>query len=78
MSEGNGTLELAPYIGCPECRGRGLIRARIDDETRLASKDPSQVTVWREHDRCHGAGILILRKPAREGNTPYYGAPKLS
>ena len=78
MSEGNGTLELREYIECPECYGRGLVRARIDDETRLSSKDPAKRTVWKEHDRCNGAGILILRQPQRQGASPYYGAPKLS
>jgi hypothetical protein len=78
MSEGNGTAVLPPYIECPDCYGRGLVRVRVDNEDRLSAKDPSQITVWREHGRCNGGGILILREAQRRGRSPYYGAPKLS
>jgi hypothetical protein len=70
-------VAMLPYIECPGCAGRGLVRARVDEETRLASKDPSKRTIWMEHERCNGAGILILRETLR-GGAPYYGAPKLS
>jgi hypothetical protein len=76
MSEGNGTVQLAPYVQCEGCRGTGLVRARVDAESRLGGKDQPQVTAFREHGRCNGAGIRILRQPQR--GEPYYGAPKLS
>lgn len=79
MTEGNGTLEMPPYIECEGCKGRGIVKARVDAEYRVPGrKDPAQVTVFREHDRCNGAGILILRIPVTKKASPYYGAPKLS
>lgn len=69
-------LERPPYIQCTGCYGRGFIRVRIEAESRLLSKDPSQTHILREHDACNGAGIMILRTP-RNGAEPYYGSPKL-
>lgn len=75
MSEGNGTLELAPYIECPDCHGRGLVRMRVEEESRIPGKDPATGLVVRPHARCDGAGILILRHPVN--GEPFYGRPKL-
>ncbi len=79
MSQGNGTAAeiLKPYIECPDCAGRGYVKVRVDAETRLLLKDPEQKTIIRDHERCSGAGILILRRSVR-GGEPYYGRPKLS
>lgn len=79
MSEGNGTRELPPYIECEGCVGRGLVKIRVDAETRLVYgvKDPAQKLVRVPHERCDGAGIMILRSTGR-GGRPYYGRPKLS
>jgi hypothetical protein len=70
-------VDMAPYIECPDCAGRGYVKAHVEEATRLRTTEPNQKTVIRDHDRCNGAGILILREPSRKGNPPYYGAPRL-
>jgi len=76
MSSGNGTLEKPPYIECEGCGGRGFVKARVDVESRIPGNNTSKSLVIRDHDRCNGAGIMILREHSR-GDAPYYGAPKL-
>jgi DNA-directed RNA polymerase subunit RPC12/RpoP len=75
VSKENGTLELAPYIDCPDCHGRGIVKMRVDQESRVQGKDPATGLVVRPHARCDGAGILILRQGRNV--QPYYGRPKL-
>lgn len=79
MSDGNGTLELPQYIECAGCVGRGLVKIRVDADMRLlyGIKDPAQKLVRVAHERCAGAGIMILRSTGR-GGKPFYGRPKLS
>jgi hypothetical protein len=60
-----------PYISCGGthgCDGRGIVRGPIDEATGRR--------IVREHGRCNGAGILILRR-FPHGRTGYR-APKLS
>lgn len=62
-------VDMPPYIECSDCAGRGYVK--LPPEERTADR------TTRDHERCNGAGILILREPSRKGNAPYYGAPKL-
>lgn len=56
------------YIPCPGCHGNGFIKGPIDEA--------SGERLVKDHDRCNGAGILILRHPQK--GQPFYSGPKLS
>lgn len=55
-------------IECDGCFGRGFVKGPVDENTGLR--------ITRHHDRCNGAGILILKE--WNGGEPVYRALKLS
>lgn len=55
MNEENGraAVDRPPYIECPGCHGNGFLKGPLDEATGVRE--------LRDHDRCNGSGILVLR-----------------